>query len=620
MAENYWNSSLTAEQIEATLLGSVRGDATQNKTAAWKAKARQNIGAAGADDVVAIAKGGTDADNAADARTNLGLGTAAVADIDSTLAVSGAVADAKAAGDALSIRPQATAYSGGNVLGDQPANTICRVADSTLNVVDAPAEVDLSHYAGWLYTSGNLNKHQVLFYPHLNTYYQRMYRNLGGAWSWTAWSSGDQNAIDAVNALKSELCVTENYDFTGDQLYGFYIPSSNVWRDHGTAKCSIVKIPDDCISLTIQSGPDIGVVVAFFSGQPYPWDGLYPEYSSNHPTRISIPAGNSAKYQVDSDMKFMYLGRVSVGGVDINPQLSFECFRPAEPKDPLYVAFGASTTVGAVHHLTGQTAITYTKNNYPALVGQALGYRAVNLGHGSTGFLQRSTSPNELNIMDSIYGADDYLQNAALVSIVFGYGNDGSAGGTGGTGLPVGEWDDYYPYDEEGYHPPGEEGEATMLSRGCTLMGCLNWCIKWINEKYPKARLVVIFGAPSANRYRNIELVEQEEEGAGSPPYKISCNDPYANPTGNNVKLKQISEQLKLLKKALNIPIVDTFTDVGIPFSWYQTNARNSDGTYAIFSSTGTAGNPDWNSHPNEEGYRMWGQYISGLIVSQVCK
>ena len=98
MAESYYNSSLTAEEIEATLLGSVRGDATQNKTAAWKTKARQNIGAAGADDVVSIAKGGTDADNAADARTNLGLGTAAVVDIDDTLSVSGAAAEAATVG------------------------------------------------------------------------------------------------------------------------------------------------------------------------------------------------------------------------------------------------------------------------------------------------------------------------------------------------------------------------------------------------------------------------------------------------------------------------------------------------------------------------------------------
>lgn len=542
------------------------------------------------------------------------------ASTDTSLSVSGAAAEAKAVGDALSIRPQVTEFFGGAVLGNQPANTICRVVNANVDFTDEPEGVDLSSNAGWLYTFGNSNMHQILFYPHLNTYYQRMYRKLGSTWSWTAWSYGEQPAIDAVAALKSELCITESYDFAGDQLYGYYIPASNVWRDHDIAKCSIVKIPDDCISLTVQSSPDIALIIAFFSGQPYPWDGLYPEYSQNYPARISIPAGNSATYQVESDMKFMYVGRISVGGADINPQLSFECFRPAEPKAPLYVAFGASTTVGAVHHLSGEGGITYTDKNYPALVGQALGYRAVNLGHGSTGFLKRASSPNNLNIMDAIYGADTYLQNAALVSIVFGYGNDGSAGGTGGTGLPIGSWDDYYPYDEEGYHPSGEEGEATMLSKGCTLFGCLNWCIKWLNEKYPKAQLVVIFGAPSANRYRKIDLLPQTE-GAGVAPYKLSYTDPYGSvATGNNAKLMQISEQLKLLKEVLNIPIIDTFFDAGIPFSFYSTYAKKSDGTYAIFSSEGSAESPVWNSHPNEEGYRIWGQYISGLIVSQVCK
>lgn len=98
MSENYYNSSLTGENIEATLLGAVRGDATQNKTAAWKTKARQNIGAAGADDVVAIAKGGTGGTTAAAARTNLGLGTAAVADIDNTLSASGGAAEANVVG------------------------------------------------------------------------------------------------------------------------------------------------------------------------------------------------------------------------------------------------------------------------------------------------------------------------------------------------------------------------------------------------------------------------------------------------------------------------------------------------------------------------------------------
>lgn len=50
---------------------------------------------------VPVDLGGTGADNAADARDNLGLGTAATADIDDTLSIQGAAADAKATGDAI---------------------------------------------------------------------------------------------------------------------------------------------------------------------------------------------------------------------------------------------------------------------------------------------------------------------------------------------------------------------------------------------------------------------------------------------------------------------------------------------------------------------------------------
>lgn len=45
MAENYWYSSLSGQEIEDTLLGAVRGDIDQNQTTSWKARARANIGA-----------------------------------------------------------------------------------------------------------------------------------------------------------------------------------------------------------------------------------------------------------------------------------------------------------------------------------------------------------------------------------------------------------------------------------------------------------------------------------------------------------------------------------------------------------------------------------------------
>lgn len=45
MSENYFYSSLSGQEIEDTLLGSVRGDVAQARSNLWKAQARQNIGA-----------------------------------------------------------------------------------------------------------------------------------------------------------------------------------------------------------------------------------------------------------------------------------------------------------------------------------------------------------------------------------------------------------------------------------------------------------------------------------------------------------------------------------------------------------------------------------------------
>jgi len=45
MADNYWYSSLSSDEIEAILLNSVRGDVAQEKSTSWMAQARANIGA-----------------------------------------------------------------------------------------------------------------------------------------------------------------------------------------------------------------------------------------------------------------------------------------------------------------------------------------------------------------------------------------------------------------------------------------------------------------------------------------------------------------------------------------------------------------------------------------------
>lgn len=48
MADEYYNSVFTGEEIDAILGGAVRGDVAQTKAETWKAQARQNLGAASA--------------------------------------------------------------------------------------------------------------------------------------------------------------------------------------------------------------------------------------------------------------------------------------------------------------------------------------------------------------------------------------------------------------------------------------------------------------------------------------------------------------------------------------------------------------------------------------------
>ena len=204
---------------------------------------------------------------------------------------------------------------------------------------------------------------------------------------------------------------------------------------------------------------------------------------------------------------------------------------------------------------------------------------------------------------------DEVLSQASLITIMFGYGNDKSAG------LPVGEWDDYYPYDQDGYFfvsggaSGNKRGLESMLDRGATLFGCLNWSIKWIGEHYPKAQLIVIYGAPSGNAGRPAVIEENAEDPdagtRGHSPLKVSASISESE--------DNISAKLEKLRTALNIPIID-LQKSGLPFSYYSTYAKEEDGSYAVFSTKGTPEDPVWNSHPSEEGYLLYARYLAGRI------
>lgn len=342
--------------------------------------------------------------------------------------------------------------------------------------------------------------------------------------------------------------------------------------------------------------------------------------------RVKVEAGERYIVPDDIDNIRIMFGFGSTSGITITKPMLSEYFAVkmltmAEQNDfetPVYVAYGASTTIGAVHRFTGH-GMYYSAYSFPDYIGRALNLKTYNHGHGTTGFLARAdgTAPN---FMDAIYADDDLLKTASLVTIIFGYGNDH------GAGLPIGLYDDYYPYDEEGYHPSGSEGITTMLTNGATLMGCLNWCIKWISEHYPKVTLVVIFGSPSANEDRTITKIDNPDETSGRPPYKLTFVDPYPDPgTYDPYALPtsasgaaQIRNEYPKLKKALNMPFIN-LTEEGCPINYYNAMAKDADGKYAIFSTTGTESDQTtwtWNSHPNDAGYKMYAQFLAGKVIS----
>lgn len=283
---------------------------------------------------------------------------------------------------------------------------------------------------------------------------------------------------------------------------------------------------------------------------------------------------------------------------------------------PVYAAFGASTTEGLVYTYGSRS---FSRYNYPNYVGRVLNLKTYNFGRSGSGFLERGDSGG--NIMDEIAANGNVLERARLVTIVFGYGNDNMVGPSGHQVLfPIGNYTDYYPYDEEGYNLPGASGCADMVGMGATLMGCLNWCIKHINENYPYAQMVIVFGAPSGNSGRTVSMTAHTGS-TGVAPYELSFADPYANPTdptSPEYGIKQISTELAKLKAALNIPIVDLNKEGG-PFTWYSTYAANpeTENAYALFGTKGTAQNPQWDSHPNDAGYKAYARFLAGTIISK---
>lgn len=433
----------------------------------------------------------------------------------------------------------------------------------------------------------------------------------------------DRSPTIAMNI--SEIVPT----FTGASFewsYGKYINApggAGITDVAGAALTDYVEI--DPGSVIVNSTPDYDVdsstpcyvYAAFFAGDEYlkrvPLHGEY-----NH--MCTAP-------DTVTHVRFCY-GHTSSLGIRATKELTgryFSIQMSARAKKehlivdasmPLYVAFGASTTEGAVWHFDG-LPYTDSKYDYPRYVGNALGLRTINRAIGGTGLINR-TSYNLDNMMDNIYKASgrnlsdssynasaDILADAALITLTSAWGNDATV-----ANFSIGSYDDYYPYDEDGYHPSGNAGVPVMIEKGATWFGCLNWCIKWLGDHYPKAQLVLMFGRLSDNTRRTITMTENSTpEGQGSPKYKLN----FAN---QSTTLINMSENVRLLTSKLNIKLINWFDD-GLPWTYYGTQAKNEDGTLALFSQTGDSSDPStWvpNVHPNDAGYLMFARYITGRI------
>lgn len=446
--------------------------------------------------------------------------------------------------------------------------------------------------------------YQIYYSNHINA---RIYQRYYDGTSWREWKSlalgSDIPKIGQFLPVRRASSFSWNYDMT------ITATGTEEFSWHGSLTDLIPVAANASVQNTSpafdHAGREFHVYVAEFS------DGVFQKR-----TRVESGSIHTCT-DTTNGMKLLAIypadGRMMAANLMQNFSVGMVGnIAPGDGRRPVYVAFGASTTVGAIHHFTGVTpSVTYTPNAFPDYIGQILGLETHNLGNGTTGFMARYDGQAP-NFMDAIYNNDEVLKRADLITLMFGYGNDKTAG------LPFGEWDDYFPYDDigsfyvEGDTAANEAGITTMLNAGATLTGCLNWCIKWIGEHYPQAILVCLYGAPSGNDEYSVSVVANNATNAGTAgvaPKKIATSRPAKDYEEEYEQYKTIN----MLKAKLNIPLVNLMDD-GLPFSYYSTHATDENGHYAVFSTKGTEDAPVWNSHPNEVGYLVYARYLAGRI------
>lgn len=357
--------------------------------------------------------------------------------------------------------------------------------------------------------------------------------------------------------------------------------------------------PDIRFRITCYDSGNSSLGTTYFDGTGTPY--TIPVGAVTWTVCINIPASRSFASYPNSKG---YIKNIRMLTARSNVDLTNKS-NPYDKERPVYVALGASTVIGAVHYYTASSKDTsyHSKYNFPEYAGNMLGLETHNLAVGGTGLLNR-TSFNLQNFMDIIYDSNNeaLFARAKLVTLTVGVGNDSAL-----SDFTVGSWNDYYPYDLEGYHPTGDDG-ASLIALGATWCGCLNWCIRWLGTHYPKAQLIIMYGGLTENN--NIEVALTNGDGDEDPeiPTKIAVTNNWSE-TSVNAHAAFVE-----LAEALNLAYIDLRE--GETYTPYAADVKDENNDWVLWSTIkDNSNNKKKDVHPNNEGYHIMARQIAGQIA-----
>ena len=252
---------------------------------------------------------------------------------------------------------------------------------------------------------------------------------------------------------------------------------------------------------------------------------------------------------------------------------------------PVYVALGTSVTKGQIRtpdpNNPSSYITTYATNPYPDYIGKLHDYEYYNLGQNGTGLVNRGTSDNLPNFMDTIYNNQSLIARANLITIEWG-GNDQNllVDETNPNGR-FGEYTDYFRYEDY-------MNDYAGMCANATEMGALNWCLEKIFSLNQTVTVILICG-PGQGRYYHVTF----DKVNGTVAYSTTL-------TENSWSNKCVNAN-KYLTENARIPTINC--DDGFPGCAYN---NSYDSVNGFWGSDGV--------HPTDAGYTMKARYLNGEI------